>query len=68
MVPVNNKITSQFSITFEEMPSLDGKQVVFGKVVKGAENLFKINDFGSKYGRPTMKLVIAKCGVKKPRQ
>lgn len=44
------------------MPALDGKYIVIGKVVKGVENIFKINDCGKRYGRPSLKLIVAKCG------
>ena len=53
---------SQFFITTAETPWLDGKHVVFGKVISGMDVVKKIESFGSKSGEPTKKIVIAKSG------
>ena len=37
-----DKNASQFIITFKETPELDGRNVVFGKVLKGMELIRKI--------------------------
>ena len=38
----NNICSSKFNISFRDLKSLDGKNVVFGKVIKGMETLFKV--------------------------
>lgn len=53
---------SQFFLTVAETPWLDGKHVVFGKVVEGMATLKRIEDVGSRSGRPTAPVVIAECG------
>eukprot|EP01103_Thecamoeba_quadrilineata_P015272 TRINITY_DN476_c0_g1_i1.p1 TRINITY_DN476_c0_g1~~TRINITY_DN476_c0_g1_i1.p1 ORF type:complete len:208 (-),score=40.37 TRINITY_DN476_c0_g1_i1:25-648(-) len=58
-----NSNTSQFFITFGPQPKLDGKYVVFGKVVDGLDVLKKIEAVGSSSGVPTETVVIADCGL-----
>lgn len=53
---------SQFFITVTNTDFLDGKHVVFGKVVEGMDVLRKIESFGSSSGRVSKKIVIADCG------
>ncbi|KAJ8922078.1 hypothetical protein NQ315_008719 [Exocentrus adspersus] len=53
---------SQFCITFAPMEQLDHKNVVFGKVVKGNDVLFKIETFGRAIGKPYAEIIISKCG------
>ena len=42
---------------------LDGKHVVFGKVIEGLEMLKAIEATGSPSGKPSQEVVVADCGV-----
>lgn len=53
---------SQFFITTVKTPWLDGRHVVFGKVVKGMEVVKEIEKYGTGSGRPKAKIVIADSG------
>lgn len=53
---------SQFCITFRKMDGWDHKNVVFGKVIKGNDNLFKIHDYARKVGKPYAEVIISDCG------
>ena len=53
---------SQFFITLVKTEWLDGKHVVFGKVVEGMDVIRKIEKYGSESGRTTKKIVISDCG------
>lgn len=53
---------SQFFITTVPCPWLDGKHVVFGKVVEGYDIAKKIESFGSGSGKPSKKVIISNCG------
>jgi peptidyl-prolyl isomerase F (cyclophilin D) len=41
---------------------LDGKHVVFGKVIDGMDLVKKIESFGSQSGKTSKKITIADCG------
>ena len=54
---------SQFFITFIKTPWLDGRHVVFGKVLEGLEVLDKIERSNTdRADKPTVDIVIADCG------
>ena len=53
---------SQFFITTVVTPWLDGKHVVFGKVVEGMDVVVKMEAVGSRSGTTKVDAVIADCG------
>ena len=53
---------SQFFLCTIKTAWLDGKHVVFGKVVEGMDVVKKIEGFGSDSGRTRAKIAIADCG------
>merc|ERR1711972_1048462 len=53
---------SQFFICTGQTPHLNGKHVVFGKVVKGMEVVRKMEGVGSQSGRTRQPVKIADCG------
>ncbi|XP_074561466.1 LOW QUALITY PROTEIN: peptidyl-prolyl cis-trans isomerase CYP63-like [Curcuma longa] len=57
-----NSNGSQFFITFRATPELDGKNVVFGKVLNGSTLLKKIERAGSEKGKPLYMVKIVDCG------
>ena len=58
-----NKNRSQFFITTSKCKDLDGKHVVFGRVVEGMEVVKEIEKCGTKKGPTTKEVVISNCGV-----
>ncbi|XP_070845231.1 peptidyl-prolyl cis-trans isomerase A-like isoform X2 [Chaetodon trifascialis] len=53
---------SQFFICTAPTEWLDGKHVVFGKVVEGTDVVKAMDKQGTKSGTPKAKVVIADCG------
>src|SRR4029079_10920129 len=53
---------SQFFLCTAATPWLDGKHVVFGKVVEGMDVVKKMEALGSESGRTKAKIVVADCG------
>jgi len=54
---------SQFFICTVPTPHLDGKHVVFGKVVSGLEVVKKMESVGSSSGKTSKKVQIKDCGM-----
>jgi cyclophilin family peptidyl-prolyl cis-trans isomerase len=54
---------SQFFITTAVTSWLDGKHVVFGKVVEGMEVVRAVENVGSQSGKTSKRCVIENCGV-----
>jgi peptidylprolyl isomerase len=53
---------SQFFITTVPCPWLDGKHVVFGRVVEGLDVVKKVESMGSQSGRTSAKLLVENSG------
>lgn len=53
---------SQFFITCDSTPHLDGNHVVFGNVEYGMDVLRKVEQLGSESGETSQEIVIADCG------
>merc|ERR1711865_1130900 len=53
---------SQFFITTEATPWLDGKHTVFGRVVEGMNHVKSIEKLGTQSGKPKAKVTIVDCG------
>lgn len=53
---------SQFFLTTVKTPWLDGKHVVFGRVVEGMDVVKKMEGYGSESGKTSKVLKIVDCG------
>lgn len=54
---------SQFFITTKPCPHLDGKHVVFGRVIDGFDVLDRMEVCGTQHGKTTKDVVIDDCGL-----
>ena len=54
---------SQFFITFEEAPHLNGKHVIFGELLEGFNVVKQIEKAGQKDGTPSKKVKITWSGT-----
>ncbi|XP_058807850.1 peptidyl-prolyl cis-trans isomerase G-like [Phymastichus coffea] len=59
---------SKFNLTFQPLKTMNGRKVVFGKVVKGMDNVLKINAYGTKFGKPLRQITVCNCGVLQPKK
>merc|ERR1711967_226064 len=59
---------SQFFITTTETPHLDGKHVVFGKVIEGTDIVQEIENSPTTNDKPNADVVIADCGIHTPEE
>ena len=57
-----NSNGSQFFITTGETPHLDGKHVVFGRVLTGYDVVQSIEAVGSSSGQPRSRVIIVDSG------
>jgi len=53
---------SQFFITTAKTSWLDGKHVVFGRIVDGMDVITQVESYGSREGRTSKKIVVADSG------
>ena len=53
---------SQFFLTTVKTSWLDGRHVVFGRVIEGMDTVYKIEAVGSGSGTPSKKVVITDSG------
>ena len=53
---------SQFFITCKATPHLDGKHVVFGRILAGMDVVSMVEDLGSPSGVPSKQVTIVACG------
>ncbi|XP_017762472.1 PREDICTED: peptidyl-prolyl cis-trans isomerase cyp6-like [Eufriesea mexicana] len=58
-----NTSNSKFNLTFRRLETVDKKNVVFGKVISGLSNIYKIEEFGTKTGKPFKTIIISNCGI-----
>ena len=59
-----NTNQSQFFITCAPCPWLDGRNVVFGRVIKGLEVLSIIEGLGTSDGHIKAPVIVSDCGVR----
>ncbi|KAG5313030.1 PPIA isomerase, partial [Pseudoatta argentina] len=54
---------SKFNITFKCLRTLNGNKTVFGRVIDGMNNIYKIEGFGTKTGKPMKSVIVLNCGI-----
>lgn len=58
-----NTNSSQFFITLAATPHLNGRHVVFGKVISGMDVVREIEQCGTRKGTPTSKVIVVGSGL-----
>lgn len=58
-----NSAGSQFYITLEKVPHLDGDYAVFGRAIDGLEVLDLFDEYGTNSGKPTKNIIIESVSV-----
>ena len=53
---------SQFFVTFEKTPWLNGKHVIFGEVLEGQDVVDALEKIGTDKGKTTKTAIIARSG------
>lgn len=59
----DDSVSSKFCITLKNVRSLDGKQIVIGRVVKGLDVLLAVDGFGTCFGKPRKAIFIKNSGT-----
>ncbi|KAL6267846.1 hypothetical protein P5V15_000918 [Pogonomyrmex californicus] len=59
----NNKNDSKFNLTFKRLRTVDDDKIVFGRVIGGIMNIYKIEEFGTKTGKPIKSVIVLNCGI-----
>merc|ERR1712070_1182881 len=57
---------SQFFLTTVKTAWLDGRHVVFGKVIEGMDVVTKVEAVGSSSGKPSKTVTVSKSGLLEP--
>ncbi|KYM95507.1 E3 SUMO-protein ligase RanBP2 [Cyphomyrmex costatus] len=59
----NGTTDSKFNLTFKCLRTVNGNKTVFGRVIDGMNNIYKIEGFGTKTGKPMKSVIVLNCGV-----
>ncbi|XP_071566138.1 uncharacterized protein [Temnothorax nylanderi] len=59
----DGKNDSKFNLTFKCLKTVDPHKTVFGRVIDGMMNIYKIEGFGTKTGKPIKSVIVLNCGV-----
>ncbi|XP_025266008.1 peptidyl-prolyl cis-trans isomerase [Camponotus floridanus] len=54
---------SKFNLTFKCLKTVNEDRAVFGRVIGGMRNIYKIEEFGTKTGKPIKSVIVLNCGV-----
>ncbi|KAJ8682697.1 hypothetical protein QAD02_018489 [Eretmocerus hayati] len=58
-----SRFDSKFNLSFRPLHTMDGKKLVFGKLINGSQTLCKIEAYGTKFGKPLQNIVVSNCGI-----